>query len=152
MRSSFHLFKVEFRRSSDLWHEMSYKPSGIMCLDLYRSLGPWCDESSNFWAETLCSFLKVNWRFGGKSRLHLLLTVALATFLALLTLWSWNKRQLLPPKCLLAFNILRGVITQKIEEFLTTGVRNSYPIKVCFYGSQFPVCPLNLVSTSNRNS
>jgi hypothetical protein len=69
-------------------------------------------KSSIFWDITPCGSLKINRRFGGKCR-HLLRP------------WRWRRH--FPPKCRLTFNWLHGVISQKIELFITTAVRTSNP-------------------------
>jgi hypothetical protein len=65
--------------------------------------------------------LLVYWRviFSG-SACHLLSS----WFLARLILRPWRWRRYVPPKRRLTLNVLQGVISQKIEVFITTAVRN----------------------------
>jgi hypothetical protein len=80
--------------------------------------------------------VKVNRRFGGTRRLHLqgrkgrkqsCLLHALCWFLPWLTLRPWGRKRHVSPKRRLTFTGLHGVISQKIELFLTTAVRISGP-------------------------
>jgi hypothetical protein len=69
-------------------------------------------------------------------------------FLAQLILLPWRWRRHITPKRLLTFNLLRGVMFQKMELFITIAVRTSNPtrfvnitetswvwIHLCLYGS-----------------
>jgi hypothetical protein len=66
-------------------------------------------KSYIFWDITPCSPLKINQRFGGKYRLHLLWRWYLAR---LIRPWRW--RRYIPPKRRLTFNGLQCVIFHKI--------------------------------------
>jgi hypothetical protein len=85
--------------------------------------------SSIFWDITPRSLLEVNRRFGGmlphraSSACHLLS----CWFLAWLILQSCRQRQYVPPKCLLTFIRLHGVVSPKTELFITTVVRTVNP-------------------------
>jgi hypothetical protein len=57
---------------------------------------------------------------------QLCLMSASCWFLTWLTLQPWSWRHL-PPKWWLPFTLLQGIIYQKIELFVTTAVRSSYP-------------------------
>jgi hypothetical protein len=112
---------------------------------------PWTNKdkasSEEFWYILPCSPLKVNRRFGRIYNLHLYGRWIDQSrnhplpgwFLARLILrpWRWNRRVI--PKCLLLFNGLHGVISQKIVLFIITAVRTSYPTQrheeVCCYVS-----------------
>jgi hypothetical protein len=107
--------------------ELSLTPSWVTRTTL------WC-KSSFFWDITPCSPLKVNWCFGGTCHLYLhgqrkassaCYLVHAGFVLGLffnpeaggdMFLWNW-----------LTFNRLHGVISQKIELFITTSVRTSNP-------------------------
>jgi hypothetical protein len=90
---------------------------------------------SEEWDITPCSPLKVNWSFGGTWRLNLqgrknkassayrLLSCRL---LVLLILRPWRRMRPVLPKRRLTVNGLHGVTAQKIELFITTGVRTSF--------------------------
>jgi hypothetical protein len=69
-------------------------------------------KSSILWSITPRSPLKVNRRFGGTCSLHLR---------------GWRWRCHVPPKRRLTFNSVHDVIPQRIELFITTGVRTSNP-------------------------
>jgi hypothetical protein len=72
-------------------------------------------KSPVFWDMTLCSPLKVNWRFGGTYRFHL-------------SLFDPEKGgDMFPLKRRLTFNGLHSVILQKIVLFITSTVRISNP-------------------------
>jgi hypothetical protein len=88
---------------------------------------------SIFWDVTPCSPLKVNRHFGGTCRLHLQQTSCYLLsrwFLARLILRPWRWRRHIPPKCRLTFNGLYGIISQKLELFITTAVRTSNPRQI----------------------
>jgi hypothetical protein len=72
-------------------------------------------KSSILWDITLCFLLASRW------------------FLAWLLLWSWRRRRHVAPKRRLTFNGLHGVISQKIELFITTAVRTSSPTQFLDY-------------------
>jgi hypothetical protein len=76
-------------------------------------------KSSVFRDSTLRSPLKVNWCFGGACCLMLFLTWCI------LLLWRW--RQHVSPKPWSTFRRLHGVVSQKVELFITTAVRTSKP-------------------------
>jgi hypothetical protein len=95
-------------------------------------------KSSIFWDIMPCSPLKVNRSFGGTWRLHLRgriinqarnqrKTGSKQTFLAWLIFRPRRWRRHFPPERALTFNGLCGVISQKIEMFITTAVRTSNP-------------------------
>jgi hypothetical protein len=98
-------------------------------------------KSSIFWYITPCSELEVNRRFG-RSRLHFqnrrisqakMSLAAFSCWFACLILRPWRWRWHVPPKRRLTFNGLHGVISQKIELFITTAVRISKPTECsCF--------------------
>jgi hypothetical protein len=64
---------------------------------------------------------------------ELWLLAALWFFLAWPFLWPWKWKSHIPPKCLLTFSELHGIISQKIELLMlliTTVVRTSNPTKL----------------------
>jgi hypothetical protein len=86
--------------------------------------------------ETLpCTPLKVNRRFGGTFRLQLEVgeqamqetSMKQVVSITLLIIRPWRWRWHVPPKRPLTFNGLHGVISQKMELFITTAVRTSNP-------------------------
>jgi hypothetical protein len=85
-----------------------------------------CMKSSVFWDITPCSPLKISRCFGGSYRLH-------------------------PPKRQLTFNGLHGVISQKIERFITTSVRSSNPTEVPLkiYNKKIDIKELTVVSLAD---
>jgi hypothetical protein len=105
-------------------------------------------KSSVFWDTTPCSPLKLNRRFGGICCLHLQgrrISPARnqheSTWQAELSCWfhawlirAWRWRQHVHPKVQLTFNGLHGVISQKIELFITTAVRTSNPTYLWWFG------------------
>jgi hypothetical protein len=84
---------------------------------------------------TQCSPLKVSRRLWGTCRFRLQqreagskqskLATALRWFLSWRILLPWGWRRYVPPKRRLTFNGLHGVISQKIQVFITTAVRAS---------------------------
>jgi hypothetical protein len=69
-----------------------------------------------FWDITPCSpLMKVNWRFGGTCRLHLLYDLLSRWFLTWSFLRPWRWRRNIAPKYRLFFNGLHVVISHKIE-------------------------------------
>jgi hypothetical protein len=74
-------------------------------------------KSSIFWYITPCTPLKVNGRFGGTYRLHLQCP----------RISQAKKPASAQVVSRMTFNGLHGVITQKIELFVTTGVKTSNP-------------------------
>jgi hypothetical protein len=79
---------------------------------LVRSELEYVQKNTIFWHITPCS-----------SACHLLSR----WFLARLILRPWRWERYVPPKRLLTFNGLHGVISQKIVLFITTAVRTSNP-------------------------
>jgi hypothetical protein len=80
----------------------------------------WTLKSTIFWDITLCSLLSIYRRFGGTYRLHLQgRKISLA---------RWRRH--IPPKRRFTLNGLHGVISQKIELFITTAVRTSNSTKL----------------------
>jgi hypothetical protein len=80
-----------------------------------------CMSGSNWLQKsyvTTCSPLKVNRRFGGTCHLIFWCCLISRSFLAWLILRPWRWRHVLP-KRRLAFNGLRGVISRKLEPFIT---------------------------------
>jgi hypothetical protein len=61
----------------------------------------------------------------GQERIYVCLLPTSWWFLALSNLQTWRCRQTFPPKRPLTFNGLQGVISQKIEVFVTTAVKTS---------------------------
>jgi hypothetical protein len=60
--------------------------------------------------------------------------------LACLILWLWRWKRHVPPKRLLNFDGLHGVISRMIERFLTTAVRTSNPTLSLFIFVQITRC------------
>jgi hypothetical protein len=101
-------------------------------------------EFSIFWDITPCGPLKVNRRFGGICRLHLqgrrisqakTSVKQVARRALILVPWRWKRN--VPLKCRLTFNGLHGVITQKIEIFITTDVSTSNPTYLSMFSSLY---------------
>jgi hypothetical protein len=96
-------------------------------------------KSSVFRDMMPCSLLKVKWNFWGTFCLHLqcrrirkarlYLPPAFKLVSCLLILWPWRWRWHVPTKCQLTFNGLHGLISQKVELFISTAVRTKNPIK-----------------------
>jgi hypothetical protein len=85
-----------------------------------------------------CTSLNFCWCFGGTYRLHLpcwRISQARNQHEACskpkLGLWRW--RRYVPPNHQLTFNGLHGVISQKTEHFITTGVRTSDPTIISLF-------------------
>jgi hypothetical protein len=111
---------------------------------LYQSLHLGSMKSSIFWDITTCNPLKVDGRFGGIFRHHLQgrrisqiknqrvsswqAEHASRCFLAWLILRPWSYRRHIPPNRV-TFNGLQDVITEKIELFITTGVKSWNPTR-----------------------
>jgi hypothetical protein len=84
-------------------------------------------KSSIFWNITPCSPLKINRR----SRRNMPPPSGLKNKSSRKVAWSrWQALRHVPPKHQLIFNWLHGVISQKIEFFISTAVRTSNPILV----------------------
>jgi hypothetical protein len=100
-------------------------------------------KNTTFWDITPCSPLKVNRRFGGTYRLHLLGRIRRARYQQILAT-CFHAGILLslffgpeyggdvPPKRGLTLDGLYGVVSQKTELFITTAVRHSNPTKYKF--------------------
>jgi hypothetical protein len=102
--------------------------------------------------------LKVIRRFGGKLAICFM-SVSILAYSSTLR-WRWH----VPPKRRLTFNGVRGVMSQKIEVFITTAVKTSnltsanvdYGIRVCWYAKKWThneglvcVCEINKEETYN---
>jgi hypothetical protein len=86
------------------------------------------------------SLLEVNRSFGRIYRLHLhgyCLLFASRMFLVWLILRHWSSRRHVPLKRRLTFNGTHGVISQKIEIFLTTAVRTLNPTELRHWTQQY---------------
>jgi hypothetical protein len=90
-----------------------------------------CVKSSIFWDIAPCNRLKVNRRFGEtrRSACHLYSR----WFFARLILRPWRWKRHVPQKRRLTFNGLHGVISQKIEGFITAAVRTANPTDACIF-------------------
>jgi hypothetical protein len=89
-------------------------------------------RNSILWDITPCSPLQVNRRFGRKFRLNFSEPCSArhalhACFLLCVFFQPWRWRWHVPPKRRFTFNGLQGVISQKLELFITTDVRTSNP-------------------------
>jgi hypothetical protein len=80
-------------------------------------------NTSIFWDITPCSPLKVNRRFVGTCRKQISGCHLISRFLSQLILLPWRWRRHIPPKLRLTFTVLHGIISQRIEHFITTGVK-----------------------------
>jgi hypothetical protein len=81
-------------------------------------------KSTVFWDMSLCSMVKVNRHFAGIYHLHHH-QVSCCYFAQLI--WSWRQRRYVPSKRWLTINGLHGVISQKIELFISIAVGTSNP-------------------------
>jgi hypothetical protein len=81
-------------------------------------------KSSNFWNITPCIPLKFN-RLGRKCCLLVLLAACFMSVSCMAYSSTCRWRRHVPPKRRLTFNGPRGVISHRIELFLTTAVRTS---------------------------
>jgi hypothetical protein len=84
-------------------------------------------KSTIYWHKTPCSKFKVNRRFGCTYSLHLHGQRIRQAKNQHKSRWQTEQRRYVPPKRLLTFNWLHGVIHQKIVLFITTAVRTSNP-------------------------
>jgi hypothetical protein len=108
----------------------------------WRSLMVWAGESASIYGRLGGSILiahhkqwSVSWHYAGSRTMK--------EFLASLAFRSWRLKKRVPSKHLLTFAELHGVISQKVELFITTGVTTSNPTTDEFFWKELSNCMLS---------